>query len=243
MPSNSAKLIVNDPVIILLHSGGMDSEVCRLMRPDWHPVYVRHGAEQEMAELNALHDIRSLDSRFDFSVINTEKLHIEPDGHIDYRNALLLTTALAAYPHADGVAFGALLGEGSGDKSAAFARHLAKAWSISAGRPISLLRPLRRYTKAQALRHGLSLDVHGTLAVTTSCYHGNDCGRCQPCFRLGIAKYLNGLRDAPPPFPTETKGIAATLRANKLRRWPVLAAAQTDVIRAYGVHRARKIFG
>lgn len=227
-------------MIVLLHSGGCDSQVCWLMNPHWKPVYVRHGAGNEDAEITALMDIRRRDSRFQPCVLKTIAPDIEFDGHIAHRNALLLVTALAAFPHAEAIAYGALLGEGSGDKSATFARHLAHALSVGEGRRIKVLRPLRHMTKATALRRGLKLDYHHTLDATTSCYHGNDCGVCQACFRLGIAHYLNGHRQAPPPLPIETYGIRAALRANNLRRWPSMALANLDVIRAYGRYRLRK---
>jgi 7-cyano-7-deazaguanine synthase in queuosine biosynthesis len=231
-------------MIILLHSGGMDSQVVHLMYPFWKPVYVRHGAENERAELQALQNIRSLDSTFQPAIVNLGFApDIEPDGHIAHRNALLLTAALANFPRADAVAYGALLGEGSGDKSWSFARHLSQAWSVGEGRRIRILRPLKRMTKAQALRRGLALDRHHTLDATTSCYHGTNCGECQACFRLGIANYLCGFRARPPAPPKETKGVYATLRANKLRRWPALAAANLDVVRAYGQHQCRRVSG
>jgi len=222
----------------------MDSQVCWLMNPTWKPVYVAHGAEQEVEEIKALANIRWRDSRFQPCVLRLGFApDIERDGHIAHRNALLLTAALAAFPKADAVAYGALLGEGSGDKSSSFARHLAESLSIGEGRPIKVLRPLRHMTKAQALRKGIELDNCGTLDVTTSCYHGTACGRCQPCFRLGIAQYLNGLRSDLPALPTETKGVRATLRANSLSRWPALALANTDVIRAHGLYYARSLVG
>lgn len=227
---------------LLLASGGMDSQVCWLMDPELKPVYVRHGAKNESAETNALQAIAALDPRFRPVAL---ALGFSPprdfDGHIAHRNALLIVAALAAYPRAESITLGALLGEGSGDKSASFARHLAAALSVGEGRPVRILRPLHRMTKAQALRRGLSLPGSHTLDVTTSCLHGNGCNRCQSCFRLGIAQYLNGLRDDLPGLPTETKGVLATLRANKLRRWPELALANLDVVRAHALNAARRV--
>jgi hypothetical protein len=222
-------------MIVLLHSGGLDSQVCWLMNPHWKPVYVCHGAESQESELNALLDITRLDSRFQPCVLKLGFApDVEYDGHIAHRNALLLSAALAAYPHAEGIAYGALRGEGSGDKSAAFARHLSRAYSVGEGRRIRVLRPLRHMTKAQVLRRGLDLPGSNTLEATVTCYHGTRCGLCQACFRLDIARYLCGLRAAPPPLPMETNGVLATLRANKLRRWPTMALANLDVVQAYG---------
>jgi hypothetical protein len=216
----------------------MDSHVCFLMHPDWKPVYVCHGAQNQRMEHRALSDIAALDPRFEPVIINSGVTPpVRFDGHIDYRNALLLMTALAAYPNAEAVAFSALLGEGSGDKSARFCRRLEKVWQVSEGRRVKVLRPLSRLTKAQALRRGMRLPGGHALAATTSCYHGNHCGRCQACFRVGIARYLCGLDLFPPQLPRETLGVKATLAATPMRRWPSLAVANMDVVRAYTRYR------
>jgi 7-cyano-7-deazaguanine synthase in queuosine biosynthesis len=227
-------------VIVLLHSGGLDSHVCFLMHPDWKPVYVAHGSENEEAELKALTDLQELDPRFRVVVLRAVTGAARHDGHIAHRNLLLLTTALAVFPMAEAVAFGALLGEGSGDKSRAFCRATERVWRLSEGRNVKLLRPLRHMTKARALRHGMALPGGRGLAVTTSCYHGTHCGRCQACFRLGIARYLCGLDAVPPKLPAETLGIQATLEATPVRRWPALALANVDVLRAYALARLRR---
>lgn len=211
----------------------MDSHIAWLMYPDWQPVYVVHGSENQENELGALQDLHRADPRFGYEVVKGNRLIAEPDGHIPYRNMLLLTNVLAAYPHASAVAYGALLGEGSGDKSRRFVKRLEKVYQASEGRKVRVLTPLSRWTKAQALRRGLELPGGDLLDRTISCYHGYGCGRCQACFRRGIAEYLCDLRSTPPALPTETKGGLATLRANKLTRWPSLAASNADVLRAY----------
>jgi hypothetical protein len=228
-------------VKLLLHSGGCDSQVCWLLDRTLKPVYVAHGAQNQGAEIKALGAIASLDPSFRPYTVHSVRCKAEFDGHIPYRNALLLVSALAAFPEAESITYGALLGEGSGDKSAAFARHLAAALSIGEGRQVRILRPLRHLTKARALRLGLSLPGSHTLTATTSCYSGTECGHCQACFRLGIALYLNGLRGEPPELPLETKGVRATLRTNQLRRWPALALANADVVHAYTKYRVKRV--
>lgn len=227
-------------MIVLLHSGGLDSQICWLMHQDWKPVYVRLGGENETAELQALVDINRMMPTFQPCIL---KLGFSPDvqydGHIAHRNALLMTVALAAFPQATAVAYGALLGEGSGDKSTAFTRHMAGALSVGEGRRIAVLRPLKHMTKAGALRRACEYPGGHTLTAISSCYHGTACGKCQACFRLGIANYLCGFRPAPPPLPEETNGVLATLRANKLRRIPSMALANLDVIHAYAKHGLR----
>lgn len=218
----------------------MDSHVCFLLDPSLKAVYVAHGNENEKAELKALADLQALDPRFKPYCVRVPSLQPRLDGHIAYRNLLLLTTALAKFPEAESVTFGALLGEGSSDKSLAFCRATEKAWRLSEGRNVKLLRPLRHMTKAQALRKGMALPGGHALAATTSCYHGTHCGRCPACFRLGIARYLCGLDAVPPELPTETLGIRATLEATPVWRWPALALANVDVLRAYALARLRR---
>jgi 7-cyano-7-deazaguanine synthase in queuosine biosynthesis len=231
-------------MIVLLHSGGVDSQAAWLMNQHWKPVYVCLGGEGQDAELQALADIRQMMPTFQPCIIKLGFTpEVEYDGHIAHRNALLLTAALAAFPHAEAVAYGALLGEGSGDKSATFARHLSRAYSAGEGRPIRVLRPLRYMTKAQAIRRACEYPGGHTLTATTSCYHGTACQMCQACFRLGIANYLCGFRAAPPPLPNETYGVWATLRANKLRRWPGMALANMDVVHAYARYHLRILVG
>jgi hypothetical protein len=224
-------------MILLLHSGGLDSHIVFLMHPEWQPVYVRHGAPNEVFERHALNNLSILDARFKPTVVNSVHCKVRFDGHIAYRNLLLLTSALAAFPEAEAVAYGALLGEGSGDKSAAFCRAVERVWYTSEGRRVRVLRPLHHMTKAAALRRGLRLPGGHHLTATASCYRGTRCGTCQACFRLGIARYLNGLDDAPPSLPTETLGVRATLAANPVQRWPAMALANLDVIHAYAQHR------
>jgi len=202
------------------------------MNPGWVPVYVAHGSQNEEYELQALEELSKNDPRFNATVIRTIKLMAQPDGHIYYRNALLLTTALASFPGATAVAFGALLGEGSGDKSSRFVKRLERAWQASEGRRVRLLTPLARMTKATALRKALALPGGDSLRHTVSCYAGKPtCGKCQACFRRGIAEYLNGVGEMP-QYPTETNGAWATLRAAHPTRWPALALANVDVLRA-----------
>jgi hypothetical protein len=204
------------------------------MHPDWLPVYVRHGAENETAEMDALHNLAILDDRFRPVVVRGPSIpRVHPDGHLDYRNLLLLTTALARFPRVTAVAYGALLGEASGDKSPAFCRALERVWWESEHRRVQVLRPLRHMTKARALKLGMGLPGgHVLCSSTVSCYHGNHCGRCQACFRLGIAMYLCGISETMPQFPSETLGIRAALRSAPLRRWPSMALANLDVAQA-----------
>jgi 7-cyano-7-deazaguanine synthase in queuosine biosynthesis len=232
-----------DVKTILLHSGGMDSHVCWLMNPDWKPVYVDHDSGNRGAELAALAKLAMFDKRFKPTILGSQRLTAQPDGHIPFRNAMLLTAAVTAFPESDAVAFGALLGEGSGDKSRAFAKALERTYTVSENRRVRVLRPLRHLTKAQALRRGLALTGGHNLCYTTSCYHGTSCGRCQACFRLGIARYLVKLDQEPPALPTETLGVWATIRSNQVRRIPTLAASNFDVVRAYSRHRVNRVLG
>src|SRR3954471_10721621 len=77
------------PLILLLHSGGLDSHICWLMHPDWQPVYIAHGSGNETAELDALDTLHARDPRFYYTVVEAGLLLCEDDGHMPYRNLLL----------------------------------------------------------------------------------------------------------------------------------------------------------
>ena len=228
---------------ILLHSGGLDSHLVWLRHPHWHPVYVVHDAPNEDNERAALRRLKRADPRFGYNLVGLPSLNAEPDGHIPFRNMLLATTVLHHYPHATAIAYGALLGEGSGDKSARFRRALENTWQLSENRRIRLLAPLARTTKARAWKAAAALPGAEHLNLTVSCYHQPNpgCGMCQGCFRRGIAAYLVGASDTLPDLPIETYGALATLRANPIRRWPALAAANLDVVEAFARHQLHRV--
>lgn len=231
---------------LLLHSGGLDSHICWLMDRDRVPVYVEHGsgnAAREVVQLQKLAAYHEGDVQpFVYKRILAADLrrHVLADGHIAHRNAYLILSAAVALPAATEVAYGALRGEGSADKSPAFVRAMTRLLTASEGRPVTVAAPLLHMTKGQALAHARTLDGFGALEVTWSCYHDGPepCGRCQACYRRHLAEWAAGLRTDPPPrLPTETFGPWATLRRTPLRRWPSLAAANTTAVRAMLANR------
>lgn len=219
-------------VNVLLHSGGLDSHICWLLTR-WQPVYVRYGSEAEDSELRALRWLSELVAGFNPIVVDGPVLGAQADGHVAHRNLALLTTT-AATTGASRLAYGALLGEGSPDKSVRFRVAASLALSASEHRRIRVVAPLGRYTKTGALVMALRRfpDLRPLLPVLVACYHGRACGACQGCYRRALAEWAAGLRSAPPPRPTETFGPIATLRGNSPLRWPSLAVANWHSARA-----------
>ena len=233
-------------VRLLLHSGGMDSHICWLMDRERLPVYVAHGSGNQRTELDRLHALRGHHANdmhaFDFAVVRARDLShsVQLDGHITHRNAYLILSAAMAFPDVEEVAYGALRGEGSPDKSPRFVRAMTRMLTMSEGRPCTVEAPLLHMTKAQALRYAQRLDGADALELTWSCYHpGPDpCGQCQACYRRHLAQWSAGLRPDPPTaLPTETFGPWATLRRTPVSRWPALAAANMPAMRAMLANR------
>ena len=217
---------------LLLHSGGLDSHCLWLMDRDRTPVYVLHGSRNEAQELVALDRLHRADPTFEFVTVPGPLLGpiARTDAHIPHRNALLILSALAFFPDATEVAYGALLGEGSKDKSAAFRRALTRLTERSEKR-VEVVAPLSRMTKASAVRKATALSGTDWIPLTVSCTNGTECGRCQACFRRSVALYLCGIISVAPEWPTETEGPWATVKANPPSRWPALALSNLDVLR------------
>lgn len=213
---------------IVLHSGGLDSHLVWL-RTRYQPVYVRYGGAAEESELAALRHLAGSVPGFSFRIVEGPLLTglTELDGHIPHRNAALITAA-AATTGADRIAYGALLGEASGDKSFGFRVAMTATLSLGEGRRIRVEAPLARLTKVGALRRALILyreDVLLVLPYLVACYHGTWCGQCQGCYRRALAEWRCNLLPNPPRLPVETRGPVAALRTVPVRRWPGMAVA------------------
>lgn len=221
--------------VYLLHSGGMDSHIAWLLNPWMTPVYVLHNAPAEAREIDALEALTREDHRFYPHIIAGLNMYSDPkDAHVRYRNMLLMTTVAHTFTDAGAIAYGALLGEGTGDKSWAFRRALEKTWRASERDAPRILAPLRRWTKAGALRQVLDHPKVDTLRLTVSCYDPDGpCGECQPCFRRGVAHYLVGWRTAMPPPPRRTHGVAHAIRNVPLSHLPSMALSNIDPIHGW----------
>lgn len=216
---------------IVLHSGGLDSHITWL-RTRYRPVYVKHGSEAQEAEGAALGELMHFYGDFRPLFVDGPPLTASYDGHVPHRNLLLIGTAAAA-TGARRIAYGALLGEATGDKSRLFRRSLSHALSVGEHRRITVEAPLARHTKAAALTAALRdyPELRDLLPVLVACNHGKDCGTCQGCYRRHLAEWQCGLT-GPPALPVETDGAWANLRRTPPYRWPSLAAANYASVRA-----------
>ena len=233
------------PTRLLLHSGGLDSHIAWLIDRGRTPVWVDHGQENSTRERETLYRLAEYHDRDKVPFVATGIVGpdlgpmIQPDGHIAHRNLCLLLTVAMRFPDAVEIAYGALRGEASADKSPAFVRAASRVLSESEGRSITVEAPLLHFTKGQALRVAQAYPGAGALALTWSCYHNDGpCGQCQACYRRHLAEWTAGLRKDPPAaLPTETKGWRANLAAMPLRRWPAAAAANMPAVRALLANR------
>lgn len=226
----------------LLHSGGLDSHVAWLMDPTRVPVYVRHSSRNELREVLALGALADHDPNFTPMFVRCPEIGMDAafDGHVRHRNLLLL--AMVAQLHdCDEVAYGAVRGEASADKSPQFVRAFDRALRISEG--TRLVAPIAHLTKGQAVAELVwstpSVDrmrVIEALELTRSCYSADsgECGVCQACYRRALAFWQAGIvPDPPASLPTETDGAWANLRRTPLRRWPDLVRANVPAVRAW----------
>lgn len=230
----------------LLHSGGLDSHVAWLLDRDRVPVYVQHGSRNETREREALDALSVFDRSFDPMLLRgpaCASWGSSPDGHVHNRNLALLAT-VATLPDAEEVAYAAVRGEASADKSPSFIAALDRTLRISEG--TRLAAPIAHLTKGRAVRALLDATsaarrptVVAALLLTRSCYADTEraCGRCQACYRRSLALWENDLGDPPRRLPVETDGAWANLRRTPLRRWPDLGRANVVAARAWWAAR------
>lgn len=216
----------------LLFTGGVDSTCLALLHRDAQRVYVNTQAPYQQVEHETV-------ERFDRSVQDGQttmrtggpNLTLALDdatGHVAHRNLALLVT-VAAVTGADEILLGAVLGEASNDKSAAFLRAASRALSESEGRRIAVLAPAMRMTKTGLVRHTLrTVSWSGSLIGSAwSCYYPRayssaPCGDCQACFRKAVAMFHAGLTDRHPRLPSQVDPAAArsALLGTSATRWP-----------------------
>lgn len=215
---------------VLLFSGGLDSVALWYLLGKPAALYVHLGHRYEAAEVAAIDRLAAAVPDLRPSCAEGPRLgHLEqPGGHIPHRNLLLAATA-AAVTGTDHVMLGALLGEASPDKSAAFLRSASRALTASAGRPVRVSAPARRWTKTGLVRRWLAAhpDAARVVPLTRSCYSPDavpECGSCPACFRRHVALYHVGLRTERPRLPvtaTAAVGWSSARRAG-VARWPAL---------------------
>lgn len=207
--------------VCALVSGGLDSAVLlhRLVLSGRRvtPLYIRCGLSWEPAELYWLRRfLRAFRSPglaplliVDVPLGSTYGRHWSLTGrgvpgasspdravYLPGRNVLLLAHAgiVCARRRIGAVAVGLLKGNPFGDASPAFLRVMGRCLALALGRPVRILAPLRRVTKAQLLRRAASVP----LALTFSCLRPvgrRHCGRCNKCAERQRAFRTAGLSD------------------------------------------------
>jgi len=227
----------------LLHSGGLDSHIIWLMDRKLVPVFIDHG------QANVAHEKRALAALaiehgndaepFKPAVLSMASMReiTAADGHIPHRNLAFFICVAQAFTGQPlrRIAYGALRGEASPDKSPAFVLHATHALTQSEGRPLMIDAPLLGLTKPQAMR--MVAQQHRewlpALALTRSCYSASPepCGTCQACFRRALAYWYAGLAPTPPGLPTQSDGAVANLLRTPPARWWDLAMANSPMLR------------
>lgn len=182
---------------LLLFSGGMDSYIA------WHYLgkpqclYVDLGHRYAVKERLSLFELRKHDSEMNFIIDTRLKLGDmeQDDAYIPMRNSFLLHVAALYEP--DKIWLVAQKGEMSiPDRSPEFFHNMSALLSMLNGRNIEVDTPFKDMTKVDmvAWYQNRGLPINKLLA-TSSCYHGNNCGKCAACFRRFIALELNGISE------------------------------------------------
>lgn len=191
---------------VLLYSAGLDSHILyRLARPQHLVRFDRAGsAAADVAERAAIDRLQQHGALRDAQVVTSTTFDFTgftpfPKKHIvPYRNVFF---ALAASTIAPDVLMATTLGDDARDKdhvfgtlTSALATYVMNHHDYVPGARVTIHQPVMHMTKAELVRAYLR-DGHDPqeLALTTSCYAGDDCGVCHPCFRRYIALAINGI--------------------------------------------------
>lgn len=192
---------------VVLLSGGMDSLVShRLFCPDFTPVFVRTGSRYEhldialaKTQVPALH------------ILHAPPLREWGNGVVPHRNAVLLSVVANEYG-ADTICVSAPRGELIWDQQPAFHAAMQKVL-----RGVSIVNPLRRLTKTQAVAAWLARGLPAAeLLATRSCYSpsARQCGQCPACVKRWVALSNNGLSE---PYAADVRQHAMKLA--KMGTW------------------------
>ncbi len=205
----------------LLVSGGLDSGLLlhRYLSQGIRvlPVYLRCGLYWEASELHWLHKflraVRTPQLRalriVDMPLRGVYQDHWSFTGrhvpgprsadaavYLPGRNVLLVTAAaIASAQHRiSTIALGVLQGNPFGDASPRFCANLAAALSQALNHPLRIVMPLRRLSKADAIRAAQD----SPLELTFSCLQPvgvRHCGRCNKCAERQRAFRVAGIQD------------------------------------------------
>jgi 7-cyano-7-deazaguanine synthase in queuosine biosynthesis len=187
---------------ILLYSGGLDSYCLWWLTGKPACVYVDLGhryAHHERREINRMW-VHATGPQVTMLDAPWGGRHEAIDGHIPYRNLLLVTAVAVAYPHRHPIILGALCGEVSRDKSPRFLQTATGLLRYLEPTEQAVVAPARHLTKSGLVARFLQSrpGVRRVVAMlaTRSCYsahHDRHCGECQACFRRWVALVNNDL--------------------------------------------------
>ena len=210
--------------IVVVYSGGLDSTVLLydlLSRANRIKALCVHYGQRHARELkhaaaicrslgvpHEIADLRGIARLMATSSLTSKRLAV-PEGHyaaenmkitvVPNRNMLLIATATAwaISSRFDAVAYAAHCGDHAvyPDCREPFARALDKAVQLADWRPVRLMSPFIRMTKADIVRRGARLKV--PFARTWSCYKGGavHCGKCGTCVERREAFELASIPD------------------------------------------------
>jgi 7-cyano-7-deazaguanine synthase in queuosine biosynthesis len=222
---------------ILLFSGGMDSFIAWYYLGKPHCLYVDLGHRYAVRERLAIDKLQKaipdLDVTFDNRLVLGDVE--QPDAFIPMRNAFLAEIgALYSY----NIWLVAQKGEMTiPDRSPEFFKGISKLTSMLREQTIKVDTPFKDMTKVDMVAwyrsKGLPID---NLLMTSSCYHGNNCGQCSACFRRFIALELNGLGEKYLVDPWTTPLAKEYLHKAKTGRYEQDRAEEIiAVLEKYGV--------
>lgn len=190
--------------VCVLVSGGLDSAalILELSRggAEVHPLYVRCGFRWERAELHWLRRLLSRLRRPGLFPLTVSGASVaRPPGHwavtgrgvpvagesvyLPARNIVLLAAgaALAASRGLDAIALAVLKGNPFPDGSPRFMRLMGRALTAGLGRPVEVLAPYRRLSKAQVARRAARELPRELLFSCLNPRGLRPCGRCDKC--------------------------------------------------------------
>lgn len=174
----------------MLLSGGMDSTVCLLRSPGYEAVAINYG--QPFGELYAAEKIAKrtgtvLHRRL-LEIPGAEKDDRQHEAFMPGRNLMLLTLAATLFAGDVTLVIGAVREdqEGFPDCRPGFFEAAAKTLSLGLDKNVRIVTPLIELTKAEVVA-SLTNDERRIVALSVSCYRGEQCGTCGACLKRKAA--------------------------------------------------------
>ncbi len=206
----------------------MDSYInYRLFCPEYQPVFVHTGSRYSQRDFHVARDLS-----YDLISYNGPPLREYASGFVPHRNIILLATVANVF-QATHICVSAPRGELAWDQQPAFHRQAEK---LLPG--VTIVNPLAKLTKAQAVRMYLSSDAEYSreeLLSTRSCYASDTtrCGRCAACVKRWVAMANNGIHEG---YDNNVRAYARSL-ANEAKLREVWRYGLRPVWEAYSAFR------